>query len=289
MPTLSDLIKEIRNTPFPPEAKVRISITGLAFCVLRTDQSVVKFLSGIKNHLLAMVVIQRVRRSGALYPAKIVKIEPGQSLDLKVAGSSQPGNIETPGPFPLDEIVNLVKVHGNNPIEYFGPSDPSDAKFPSALTIHHAAFYTRSVHNNIFHFKESGGNPITLPDAIGYVIGGTILTPPYGSGDLMITTSKGGVTDTALFKGIESEEMVYDIIFDNHCDPREAIPCNQDVVNHGGPEGTDFFYYYEVLREKGNPNRKIDLEHSPTITIGTLGGGGEVAACNPIIVDPPPS
>jgi hypothetical protein len=195
--------------------------------------------------------------------------------------------------FPISEIRNLVDIHHGKLIRYSGTSDPADASFPSALTITHAAFYTHSMHDNFFQLKENLTGNVTAPDELGYVIGGTILKPAAGhDGDVTLTSTKGSFDvpqpRTMLLKGVEGEEVVYDIIFDNHCKPRDAALCDKEVTNHGGPDGTDFFYYYKVLEEIEHPGREFDLVNFRQPDIFTTGGSGEVAACNPILVDPAP-
>lgn len=320
---LDELIDVIRATPFPEDAKVRLSITGLAFCILDRNESSINFLSHVDSHELQLAVIKRVRRTGAVYPVRMYTILPGDKLYLKVLGSRQPGSINAVGNYPLDEMVNLYEKHGNKQIKYIGPTDEDHPHYPTVLSIKHAAFNTMAVHSKLFTFREHGmSDPLFPPDEIGYIMGGAIETPNTGTGDVRLTSAKDSFESPLALSGVESEEVVYDIIFDNHCKPAEKKVCNTKVADHGGEKGTDFFYYYDVLREEGNMYRQLCLEHleAPVIPeadpppppddgngggegdtsarqrssrIGLQreppGGSGEVAACNPIIVEPPPS
>jgi hypothetical protein len=295
------LIDAVKTSPFPADATVRLTVTGLAFCTLKIPQSEIKFLTHVESHELKMAIIRRVRQSDEFYPDRTYKIEPGEQIDLEVVQSPDPPKIETTGNYPLEEMVNLAKIHGDNStpkqIKYIGPSDPLHPHFPTALIIKRAAFFTRAVHQKLFTFTERGipenTNP---PNEIGYILGGTIANPPPGKVEVMLTCTKGSFPN----EPFDTPGVVYDIILDNHCARGSTDECNSKVVSYGGERGTDFFYYYDLLREENNIYRQFLLEHveAPVRQGGgeeegeegeLPGGSGEVAACNPIIVEPPPS
>jgi hypothetical protein len=292
MLTTKDLIEAAAKTPFPQNVKVRITIAGLAFCSLDVGTSKINFLRHVPSHELLMIVIKRVRNSGACYPVQIYNMNEITDIKLRLEGSNpHPGGIRGDGDYPLENTMNLHNTHGG-PLEEF--ENPKIMPQPTLLSITHGSFYTKMIHPAVFKLVE---NLPAMPEKpvgyIGHVLGANISPSSNPAGKLIIENSALPGDKLELPGSIGTTDIVYDVIFNNHCTSKEE--CEKQVTN-AGKKGTDFKFYYDVLKETSNEYRKFELVNVPnTESLLTIArgeptdppGGGEVAACNPVIIDPP--
>jgi hypothetical protein len=282
-----DEITRFNTEEIPDTLKVRLSVSGLAFCDISPEVSRISFLSHVPFHELAVKVTKIIRATGVAYPTVAYKVEPGLDIDLTVEGSTPPDSIKLDGDYPLEEIVNLKSVHGGAELDLVVPDGVSD---PNVVSVHDCAFFTQKMHPLQFAFglpaATATADPtlVTDPALIGYVIGGQIFSDDPDSGVVLRGLGPQGSELVLPGKNAADQALIYEIVFDNHCtDIREF----RDEVKRR----TDFFYYYDVLQERGNPERKFDLvTQKPQVNpgIGLTGGTTDVAACNPVIVSPSP-
>ena len=278
------LVEMIKTTPFPSDSsvKIRVLITGLAFCLLNNRSSRIRFLRHVPNHALNMVVLGRKRGSPTAVIENDYPIALNHQVSVKIANPDLRSDIETAeGPYHLDDMVNLHNVHR-------APVDPNDfgvTDRPSDVLLPHCGFYTFARHPRKFDLVDSAGNG-DKGITIGYVLGGKI----RAKRDSQITIASLSIGGGELMPDInapDGTEKVYDIIFNNHC--TEPAEC---VKHAGGLEKTDFHYYYEVLGERGNEGRKFKLNLVPRRADEPAIEGDfltvDVAACNPVIITPLP-
>jgi hypothetical protein len=291
MLTTNDLIKAATDTPFPRGAKVRITIAGLAFCSLNVETSNINFLRHVPSHELLMVVIKRVRKSGACYPTQIYEMKDNTDITLRLEGTAAPNRIKGQGDYPLENMMNLRDIHGG-PLETFASTGIAA---PTLLSITHCSFHTKMIHPTIFKLVENPAAAEKPLGYIGYVLGGKISSPQSNPAARLL------IENTALPQGrfefpgsTGTTEIVYDVIFNNHCTDKDI--CEAQVTDAAGKKGMDFKFYYDVLRQTSNTARKFELVNVPnsesklTEPLGEPtppASGGEVAACNPIIIEPP--
>lgn len=270
-------ITRFDTNEIPDAIKVRLSVSGLAFCELDPDVSRINFLSHVPFHELAVKVTKIIRATGVAYPTVSYKVDPGQAVELTVPGSTAPDGIRADGDYPLEEIVNLRRVHDAE-IELVVPDGVSP---PNVVSISHCSFFTEKMHPLQFTFEHPTEGP-TDPALIGYVMGGQILSEDpnagvvlrgssFPRGELVLPGTNGG-----------GQSLIYEIVLDNHC--TDPFLFRDEVQRR-----TDFFYYYDVLRERGKPERKFELvSQKPQVNPGPglTGGTTDVAACNVVITNP---
>jgi hypothetical protein len=296
-------IKEIEKgfsdlKPFPRDARVRIGVMGLAYCALTGPDSQVKFLTHVPDHKLDMVLFQGKRGEpmSMIFAARIERGKIGVSLG---ADAITPGGVHTPGDYLLAETLNLQKIHGNQPI--FVKAGHGGKSEPVVLTLNKCAFYTEEVTKNVFDLIEV--NTQTMSETIvatrkfGDIIGGKMKCLPTARGNLSINIEYPAAADLKMdskypLLDTDGTPFIYDIYFLNHC-----------VTNDAGTE-EDFSRYYEVLEDRSAP-KVFKIRKVPSLIVeGAAGaeGSGEVipkspfdedfnkadiAACNPVIIDPP--
>ncbi len=280
--TLQD---KINGLPFPEGVKVRVVITGLAVCQLNPTASRIHFVRHVSNHKLKMSVTGRERISGATtYPTKDFDVEKNSRIFIDVENPDYPPGVRTNGPYPLEKMLNLQALHRS----------PMDINMPSRISVADitgCAFYTIEYFpSGKFNLIEKGMVGDGATRDIGYVMGGNI--------KCLTTASKlklSGAADPdlpAVLPGeIGGKEIVYDIILNNHC--TKISECEKQVAPMGG---TDFGFYYQVLDERLRPAREFLLKQKPSKSEKEDKDGTErdksrdiisdIAACNPVIIDP---
>lgn len=220
-----------------------------------------------------------------------VEIGTNDSISIEVTNSVERNSIKVenlPNTYALDRMVNLPRTHN--------PNSPGSAKFqtkappsgskPSTLTITNCAFYTAQLSTAKYMLIE---NPIprSFPrdgyENIGDVLGGVIQSKNNDDATTIRCNSLDG--KKMVLDGVVNEvPMGYDIIFTNNCVMKDS--CVKEARDHNEKVGTDFFFYYHVLNEKNKPDRTFELVAEPP-RHGGPGRGDTVAACNPVIEDPP--
>lgn len=274
----------------PPDVKVRLSITGLAYSILKPEISTIDVLSHVELHEFRLIVKKKDRETGKVLSECTYPIDPGDPVSLEVAGSIPPGNVDAgkddlnvnvDGEFPLAEMINMTSLHGSK-LEL---SVPEGVSKPNTVSIRHAAFYAQRINPVPFRF-EGSDNTKTDPKTIGYIMGGKILsTDPAGEVVLRSKNLPDGVLTLPGSSNAsqDAQEFVYDIAFDNHCTNEELFLSNLGTR-------TDFFYYYEVLKDVQKPGQTFELVAQPQIlTTPPPGGTTLTAACVPAVGEPPGS
>lgn len=252
--------------PFPDDANVRISITGLALCQLEKKTSTINFLSHVEHHELFMAVIQRTRVSNNPIVYNISKIGLGQSISIKSTGSIPYGDIEAPlgdGEHPLGHILNLPTLHGYKLDPLTPPQDPI------VLSLNDCAFYTLEITEG-FQIIDTD-NPTPQNRKIGKIMGGKMNCEV--NKETIITVSGNLSFDIKLPQKLAGQEFVYDIVFTNHCTNTEE--CKELMSSD-----SDFRFYYQLRQDPKSPRRRMRLKKKPPFT-------PEVGACMPAIDEPP--
>lgn len=294
--SVDELLGEALMTPFPDNGKVRLSIAGLAYCELGIPSSKINFLTHVLHHAVWLTIQKRIRNSTTAYPAEHHKINDGDTIDISVERPLfSMSSFKMDGNFALEEMLNMNTIHrpgGGKVISPKAPSPPP-APRPAVVTLNHCRFFTRSIHNEMFKLTEGvGGEPF---DHIGYVMGGLIERTDANKSKVTITRRDrdGNPLPTLEFPATDKftgKEFVYEIVIDNHC--TNDTECQKQVEIPGSPGKfkTDFSFYYDVLEETDAPLRKFVLEQRELpagAPVTTMGGSTIVAACNPVITDPP--
>jgi hypothetical protein len=280
---LDALITYIKGLQFPPQTKVRVSVTGLAYCQLSSGISRINFLK-VPNHALTLTIIKRRAPPNSELSVDSFDLDVSDTnLSVSVGAPVSLASHETNYPS-LRKMINLNDLHKGS-LEL----KSSAGTFSRArLALHDCAFYTLAEYPDLLNLVLVGQPSSASPIRVGFVLAGNI-----GATAANTTTTIVSRTLSEVFKTLPGQdgggELFYDLIFNNHCNAFNPQTCRDDV---GG--GTDFKYYYEVFQEQSG--RKFDLEIIPALpeserptfdptaipTIGT-----DVAACNPIITDPP--
>lgn len=261
---------EIDLGPFP-DAKVRITIAGLAYCRLNTANSVIKFLSHVGGHELEMRIYTRERQSGGMIGLpQIHNLNYGPSISIRNSDPMPPVSYKlsplSAGQFELKEMINLSGLHSRRELQ---ESNAAGVTLPSPLEIENCAFYTHTMTPCNYDVYETGSIPGT-PKPVGYVLGGLIKSKSESS-DTFITMPHGEIRLPGEDAGMK---LVYDIALDNRC---SLTPM---------PGTSDFRHYYESLSDPFKPTLRFTVKPGPDC-IKAKGTG--IAACNPTIIYPPDS
>jgi hypothetical protein len=280
-----ELRDKILANPFPDGVKVRISITGLSFCELDKDSSKISFLRHVKNHELAMTVIQRERNSAANTTFGPFEIDEVSPVEIKVTNSIRPAKIREVGAgvIDLEKIINVSRLHGDLPID--SVELPLGKPRPSDLIIPNCSFYTLDYFAaGCFELIQTGMGS-GVKNELGFILGGNIRCTSTNSNlTITFTGPMSGNLRQPLKGMISGKEMVYDVIFNNHC--TDLVKCEAEVATMGG---TDFSFYYNVLKERGSSGRTFYLKKLKPCR-GTQPPliASDIAACNPVIKFPKP-
>lgn len=272
---MSDLTAQ---TSFPADATIKIAIRGLAYSKLDPKTSEINFLSHVPHHELDMTIAQKRRGSNTEISKRTERIEPEHAFFIKADNSVAPDAVEVRGDFPLSEIVNISRLHGRGKIKY-KTGVPANLE-PIILTITDCGFYTAVMTDaefDIIETRQESGDKVAETKKIGYVMGGKIKCEDGADGSLSIEIrgSRGSNIEFPLSDA--DGEFVYEILLDNHC--TDIAKCREEI----GEEGSDFKYYYDLLEDSQEPDRKFKIiKASGEITPR----GVEIAACNPIITQP---
>lgn len=264
---------------FPANACVRLSINGLAFCKLKPEISKISFLSHVPFHQLDMKITQKRRDSETPIFELSPIIESGHTISIKTENAVMPGSISTDGAFPLSELVNITELHKRK-INY---KKGLPAKLPVILTVNDCAFYTEQVTPDEFDLIETDetGREVTVARRkIGYAMGGVIKCSDT-SGDVTIEVKGAHSIKTKRPLSDADGDFIYDIYFSNHCSDDQMDNC-RDLMK----TDSDFRFYYDVLEDSKNPNRKFKLKKAP-LTGKPRARSIDTTACNVIIVEPP--
>jgi hypothetical protein len=197
-------------------------------------------------------------------------------------------------------MVNLNELHGRN-LEY-APGEPTYAR--TKLLLHDCAFYTLFLYDRLVLVESGATNGQELQ--IGYVLGGNIASRTRTSSTTLLCEEILPIDRVLPGEDGTGNEWVYDLIFNNHCtDPGRCQAQVADPVDTDGDgdtdtvvAGTDFRFYYDFFKEKGS-ERRFDLKIPSRAGPGPSGadpgdadrgeeaGSVDVAACNPVVTDPP--
>jgi hypothetical protein len=234
--------------PFPPGKNVRVTITGLALCKFSAAPPIFRVLRHVEHHEFLMRIIQ-ADSNGTIQKSITVKIEPDQ--DVEISGTT----MAVAGGHDLSRLVKMRSfLHGNRPLE----DRPLPTPPPSLLKVNNCAFYTHKLTDDRFYFEDENGRQ-TQPKQYCQVLGGYM---SY-SGNLIISP-ENSFPFTLPLNG-----FLYEIQFNNSCD---TTPSCKDEE--------DFSCYYQVVQERGNPNKKFKMKKEPK----TKGKGKEsigTGACLP--------
>jgi len=273
--------------PFPQDTRVRIGIMGLAYCKLRTSTSEVNFLSHVPDHKLDMLILQGRRKTGPTTVLSLNRIERGNAINISAGDDAiAPATIDTSGPHLLRETINLNHYHGNaRPFQVISEKSHPVELDPIRLRLKACSFYTGILTRCSFDLAEldAEGKPgsVLIPRAqFGDVIGGKIKCLPNAPGSLMIDIS-GPLNSHLRYPLTEMngeefvDEFIYDIYFANHC--VGSLP--------GNP--LDFHFYYDLLEDFQSLGKMLGLvEPQCPPPDDDDGPSGDVAACNPIVIEP---
>ena len=277
----NDLLQQLRTTPIPTGVKARIAITGLCICHLSTANSTIRFLRHLGDHELVMYVLRRTGPTGTPTTTGPTTIGPAQGVSVTVDGSASPAKIKDASFTALEKMVNFRDLHGGTLI-----SKPVTPR-PSNLVIQDCAFFTmRYFETGCFDLIEGSIMGTGMPREIGYVMGGHIRADPNSTVTIVFTNPSGG---PGTFPG---PNQFYDIIFDNRC--TNSTACRAVAAPIGG---TDFARYYEALQDSSSATRIFFLRKliEDCTGVGLFAPEDEpfrtadVAACNPGIIEPPPT
>ncbi|HEV7646029.1 MAG TPA: hypothetical protein VGO50_18985 [Pyrinomonadaceae bacterium] len=281
--------------PFPRDARVRIGVMGLAYCTLDKPESQVKFLTHVRDHKLDMVLFQG-KRGGAMSMIFASRVERGKIGVSLGADAILPVSVQTPGDYLLAETLNLQKIHGNQPI--FVKAGHGGKSEPVVLTLNKCAFYTEEMTAAVFDLIEI--NTQTMSETtvatrkFGDIIGGKMRCLSTARGSLSINIEYPIATDLKMdnkypLLDTDGTQFIYDLYFLNHC-----------VTNETGTE-EDFGRYYEVLEDRSAP-KTFKIKKVPALMEEAVEEGdreikkspfnedinkADIAACNPVIIDPP--
>jgi len=280
-----------------PATKAKILIFGLAYCKLYIDQSEINFLSHIPNHSLTMIVNKRLKNTNVAYPpypSHSYRIEAGDEITIEYEAAAKPETLAAAEGYPLEEMVNLNDVHGGEPDEQKIEIIDGLPTPPTKVILYNCSFYTARIHRGCFTFSQAGSTiPSSKPCHIGHVLGGLLERDPTKAPESVIKITGASLPGGEIeLPGTQSgQDLFYEISFDNDCNSGEESKCKEQVVKNART-GTDFFFYYDVLRDKDDGWKKFDLVPlRPVVPLPgqstTSGGTEEVAACNPTIVEPP--
>ena len=262
----------IEKIPFPVGAKIRIGIGGLAYCKLASFVSEVNFLSHLHDHNLEIKIVTRNFDTGTVIGKPVVyPINYGYSIFLESSTAVEPDEIEadsTEDEDELEEIINISDLHGVRLAE-INPFPAARSK-PTPLYIAKCAYYTLEMSRNKYKInrisratRRRKQEDTRSTRFIGYRMGGKIYCSTDDS--LTVISSKG--FDDIKLVGVSNKgiNLAYDIEFTNHCKPGKCAA------------KSDFPYYYEVLEDPKTSGKQYDL----------VAGRSDLAACNPVVTDPP--
>jgi hypothetical protein len=299
---LVDLIEVVSALDFPAApVKVRITIAGLAYCQLSASTSSVNFLQHVKYHSLKLTILRR-RRAGPA-PANPwfgpKELKDSDNVTIKVDSPVNRISFEKikQGYPDLKKIMNLRHRHG-------GTLDFNEAGLahPRArISIDDCGFYTFALFPQPLYVVEEFTGARTIEE-IGYIMSGEIESK-HGNDKVRITSTKTSDVTKVLAGSNGGGDWVYDIILNNHC--TRAGDCKTDAGTEPvtAVERTDFHYYYELFKDSGFiGERRYDLKKITRFSLPPpfkeeLSTGDkflkldilstDVAACNPIVTDPP--
>jgi hypothetical protein len=256
---------------------VKISLEGLAFCYLNANVSKINFLSHVPFHKLNLTVKQKRRDSEEVIFSLETKINSGHTVSIKTENAVTPDDIIIDGTHPFKELINISGLHKRKVNKKVVPPKLT----PITLSIDDCAFYTAQMTTDRFDIIENdgtSGDVIIDTKKIGYVMGGKIECNDTGGN---ITIEAKGPQPFKVKRPMSDAdgEFVYDITLSNHCVEMEN--CRELMK-----DDSDFRFYYDVLEDSVNPNRKFNIKKASTSE--SVAESIEVAACNIVIVQPLP-
>ncbi len=266
--------KSLRES-FSVDDNVKISIEGLAFCYLNTNVSKVNFLSHVPFHKLNLTVKQKRRDSDEAIFSLETKIDFGHTISMKTENAVTPDEITTDGAHPLKELINISGLHGRK----VNKKVVSPEFTPITLSIDDCAFYTKQMTTDKFDIIETNGisgGVIVDTRKIGYVMGGKIKCNDTG-GNITIEVKGPHPFKVKRPMSDADGDFVYEITLSNHCVEMENC---QELMK----DDSDFRFYYDVLEDSINPNRKFNVKKASKS--GPIAETIDVAACNVVIVQP---
>lgn len=278
---LDDLVTKISKLAFPPApVRVRIIVAGLAYCTLSKGVSGVNFLQHVPDHELSLTLLKR-RAGSPPHDRKDFTVPERDILSVRVESPVELDSYESANGAYLTvrKMINLNLKHAKKLVHRPDGSGHKRAR----LSLHDCAFHTVAVYPEPLSFVESTATTLPAPEEIGYILGGEIGTLT-NTGRLIVSSTDNSIDDTYPGKD-DGGDLFYDLIFNNHC--TSSTKCKQQVGIDPitGLEGTDFKFYYELFKEQGS-SRKFDLKRFRE-TANKDKDSIEVAACNPIVTDPP--
>jgi hypothetical protein len=249
-----------------PAHNVRISISGLAFCKLKVNESEIKFLRHIQFHELVMEVIQREAKSNSKVVSSTFTIGANHDIVVKPRYSDRPDNIAlyVGDEYNLSHIVNFANRDLHNaalrPKErYFSADDRI-----TTLKITNCAFFTgKRTEEEYDLIEETAPEPANF-DAVeeptgvevragrvGLEMKGVITCPPENKTSIEVTGPRPFNLD--LLQRIGDVDFMYEINFNNHCTQPP------DLCRNVAGSDSDFRFYYDVLEQEDNPRRRFRL------------------------------
>jgi hypothetical protein len=263
------------TSDFPPDVNVRIHIAGLAVCDRKGENWDINFLRNVPDHNLSIKIEKKRRNNPKAFetmgPYPINDNYRTMSIECD---DSNPTT--SAGPLPLSWILKFSELH-LHPIKY--KKDPlTDTKL-TYLTIYDCQLYTEHITEipfELFRIEPDGKEKPLNPRQIGDEI---VAYMCCGDNSLTtITVERHPEFPIDLPQKDDEGEIVYDIYLNNAC--IDEVKCKH---NSAASNETDFRFYYEVIKDKDNPGRRIKIKKSPPPQIKPEGTG--VEACNPAIGD----
>ncbi len=264
-----------RSKRVPANTSVQLSIEGLAFCKLKPKISKINFLSHVPFHKLDMEIIQKRRGTEKEIFKFSTRIEPGHTISIKTENALVPAKVSTDGDYPLSKLINISELHK---VKINDKNYLPEKLLPIVLTVADCAFYTEQMTPDDFDIietDETTGAVIIDRKKIGYAMGGNIKCRDTGGS---FTLEVKGAQATKITRPLRDADgdFVFHITFNNHCS--DIAKCREMLQND-----SDFRFYYDLLEDSKNPNRKFKiLKSAPDAKLRSV----DIAICNVIIVEP---